>query len=156
MTSTGGGPRAGPGVRGVVAIALLAVAAGCGTAEADPGTGEAAVIRSVSVVFRSDDDDLITVVAAETDEVLRVLAPGEGGFLRGALRPLIRERHRHGVDEGRPYDLALHADGSLILRDPPTGLELDIDAFGPTSRAEFLTLLPSPPSTPYGPMEDRP
>lgn len=143
---------------GRIALLLAVSATGaCQVVEGEAGERSTAseVVRTVSVVFRTDADDRITVVTAHDDRVLRVLAPGEGGFLRGALRPLVRERKRHGVDPTDPYDLSLHADGALILRDPPTGLHLDVAAFGPTSRAQFLTLL-TPPTSPNGSMEDRP
>lgn len=143
---------------GRIGLLLAISAAGaCQVVEGEAGvrSPDAEVVRAVSVVFRTDPDDRITILSDEGDRVLRVLAPGEGGFLRGALRPLVRERLRHGVDPSEPYDLSLHADGALILRDPPTGLHLDVAAFGPTSRAQFLTLL-SLPTSPNGSMEDRP
>ena len=85
------------------------------------------------------------------------------GFLRGALRPLDRERQRFDVPRDAPYILELRTDGALFLRDPPTGMDLALAAFGPTSRDHFLTLLDGrdPPehptlTTPNRPMEDRP
>ena len=144
---------------------MIAVLGGTGlacTGDSEP-VPEPELVRSLELVFRREADERILVVDADADRVLRTLEAGEGGFLRGALRPLERERRRHDVAFDTPFTLALHDDGSLVLQDPPTGMSLDVAAFGATSREQFLTLLdgrepPAHPtlSTPNGTMEDRP
>jgi putative photosynthetic complex assembly protein len=159
------------GTRGLAAA--LAVfgwggAAACGSSEtaSDAPDETAGVTRSLDLVFRREAEDRILVVEHETQRVLRRLEAGEGGFLRGALRPLERERRRHEVELDRPFTLALYDDGRLLLRDTPTGMTLDVAAFGATSREQFLTLFegegssdtidPTDPPAPNRPMEDRP
>ena len=146
----------------VAALSSLVGAAACG-GDADTDAPPPGVVRSTELVFRREAEERIVVVDADTDRVLRTLDAGEGGFLRGALRPLDRERERFEVSRDAPYILELRTDGALVLRDPPTGMDLDLAAFGPTSREHFLTLLDGrePPehptlSTPNRPMEDRP
>lgn len=129
--------------------ALLFAVAACGGEDARPPSTESATpsdstLRARELVFREDPDDRIVVFDAETEEELRSLAPGEGGFLRGALRPLRRERVRYGVPENLPYVLRLRTDGALILEDQPTGMVLDVAAFGSSSREQFMTLLDGP------------
>lgn len=125
-----------------------------------PGSGDAAssprleverppaaspqVVRERKIVFVRAGDDEIHILDGEDGTLIRALAAGEGGFLRGALRPLERERTRFDADPTAPYRLALEAGGRLTLRDPHSEFVLDIGAFGETSRAEFMTLLPPP------------
>jgi hypothetical protein len=47
--------------------------------------------------------------------------PGTQGFLRGALRALVRERRQHGLGDEQPFRLLAHPDGRLTLEDPATG-----------------------------------
>ncbi len=132
--------------RSWVAVLIGAAAIGCGAEERraatdDPAAEVAATVEARQLVFRDEPGDRIIVVDAETDAVVRSLSPGEGGFLRGALRPLRRERARYGVESDLPYVLRLRTDGALILEDEPTGMVLDVAAFGASSREQFLTLL---------------
>ncbi|TVR65671.1 MAG: phosphonoacetaldehyde hydrolase [Gemmatimonadales bacterium] len=78
----------------------------------------------------------------ETGEVLVVLEPGQGGFLRGAIRPLSRERRIRNADPAEPYRLTRWSDGRLTLHDPISDLRLDLAAYGSTNAASFATLLP--------------
>ena len=75
---------------------------------------------------------------------------GEGGFLRGALRVMARERRMRGLGGEAPFELVGRADGRLTLLDPATGQRIDLEAFGPTNAGAFAALLrgtsPSEPS----------
>jgi putative photosynthetic complex assembly protein len=109
-------------------------------AEADGRQGT----RSREIVFIRAEGDEIHILDGDDGTLIRALAAGEGGFLRGALRPLERERRRFDADPTAPYLLALEAGGRLTLTDPHSDFVLDVDAFGRSSRAEFMTLLPPP------------
>lgn len=104
-----------------------------------------------SVRFLSAEDGTIRIEDASSGTPLRTLPPGDGGFLRGALRPLERERMRHGASHDSPYLLIRDSDGRLILLDPTSDLELDVAAFGRTNSEHFAALLPGgtgPPDPP--------
>ena len=133
-----------------------------------PGTDRspaapAAGAESVELRFVRQDEGRIRIVEARTDRVLRTVTASDGGFLWGVLRPLERERERHGADLEAPYRLVQAGGGRLTLEDPESDLEIDLAAFGSTSQGLFRSLLtgapapsvpplfPSPPS-----MEDRP
>jgi len=94
----------------------------------------------IEVSFAETADGVIQVVRHPDGEVLLELADGEGGFMRGVLRPLRRERMRHGESAALPYTLTRHRSGALTLTDESTDLVVDIAAFGATSVAYFARL----------------
>lgn len=94
----------------------------------------------MQVVFLEDPDGTIRIREAGSGILLRELAPGEGGFVRGVLRPLRRERMRRNIPAEAPYLLDRHGDGRLTLSDPGADLVLELAAYGPTSVAGFAAL----------------
>ena len=95
----------------------------------------------VDIRFEPVEDDGLLVWDYADGTVLRELAAGEGGFLRGVLRPLERERTRMGTATDLPYRLLRSRDGTLALLDPTTGVLVDLAAFGRTSLGAFSGLL---------------
>lgn len=96
--------------------------------------------------FDDADDGAVLVRDAASGALLARVAPGEQGFLRGTLRALVRERRQQGLGAEQPFRLLRLADGRLALRDPATGRQLDLSAFGPTNAALFARLLPAAPA----------
>jgi putative photosynthetic complex assembly protein len=122
-----------------------------------------AVVRTLDLRFVREGEDRIQVEEARTGRVLRTVTALDGGFLWGILRPLERERERHGAALDAPYRLTQAESGRLTLEDPESDLEVELAAFGATSDGLFRSLLsggpgPSvPPLFPSSPsMEDRP
>jgi putative photosynthetic complex assembly protein len=66
---------------------------------------------------------------------------GEAGFVRGALRALVRERRNLGKGSEEPFKLVARLDGRLTLEDALTGEKIDLRSFGPTNAANFAQLL---------------
>ncbi len=67
---------------------------------------------------------------------------GEGSFVRGVLRSMVRERRSWEVaNAAAPFTLSHHSDGGLIIRDDATGRQILLNAFGPTNAAVFSRLL---------------
>ena len=91
--------------------------------------------REDGAVLISDahDGSSIAVIATETEG---------GGFIRGVMRGLARERRMHGIDSEPHFVLTAWADGSLSLRDTATGRMIELGAFGADNRATFAKLLP--------------
>jgi len=146
-SATGAAPPILLGVGTVVALALLlAVIYGARKpvpAEAAREAPTREPVTALEVVFLELPDGTLEVRSPESRALLRTLPPGEGGFMRGVMRPLRRERTRldRGVDE--PYRLTRWSDGSLTLSDVGGGLQLELAAFGATSVAAFAALLAS-------------
>jgi hypothetical protein len=67
--------------------------------------------------------------------------PGEGGFIRGVMRGLARDRISRHIGAEPPFRLALSADGQLTLFDTATGRLIDLESFGQGNRDSFFDLL---------------
>lgn len=129
----------------LVLVTLLAVAgarwAGLAT-NSSARIGEP-VTATVVAHFEDRDDGAVVVREAGSGRVLAIAEPGSGGFLRGTLRALVRERRQHGLGAEQPFRVLAHPDGRLTLEDPATGRRLDLSAFGPSNVAVFARLLPT-------------
>jgi putative photosynthetic complex assembly protein len=101
---------------------------------------DAAAVATMRLHFQDRADGSIAVLDAVTgSEIERV--HNEGGFLRGALRALARERRLRGLGAEQPFELIGRADGRLTLVDPATGERIDLESFGPTNAGVFAQLL---------------
>jgi putative photosynthetic complex assembly protein len=101
------------------------------------------VVHSRLLGFRDLPGGVVEVYDWDTQALLDRIPSGEGSFLRGVVRSLVRQRR--GLDTANtPFELALLADQRLILSDPETGEDVDLYAFGPTNLAVFGRLLNTP------------
>lgn len=81
---------------------------------------------------------------AATDAELKPLTlvePGDGGFIRGVMRSLTRERRMNHVGAEPGFRLTRWDDGRLTLTDLGTGRAIELNAFGSTNTATFARLL---------------
>ena len=138
--------HANPLPRGLLmAMAALVLAALAGVSAVrmsgiEIRTPDAATVQSRSLRFEDQADGGIAVIDARSgQQVQRV--QGEGGFLRGALRVMSRERRMRGLGPETPFELLGRADGRLTLLDPATGVRIDLESFGPTNAGAFVGLL---------------
>lgn len=130
----------------LVAVSLISVAAVrlgliSGPEDRVVTTAAATVPRTSQDLRFLDRADGAVVVQHLDGRVAAVVAPGEGGFVRGVLRGLARDRKARGLDSRPAFRLTEWADGRLTLEDTATGQILDLDGFGPTNREAFLMLL---------------
>ncbi|AFL74348.1 putative photosynthetic complex assembly protein [Thiocystis violascens DSM 198] len=93
-------------------------------------------------------DGAVAVYDVETGALIQTLPPGEGGFIRGVLRSMERQRKGYQADLSEPFHLARRESGDLTLKDPITGIQLELKAYGATNEAAFEQLLPAPPAAP--------
>ena len=111
-----------------------------------PSTGE--TLQSRALRFEDNPEGTVTVfevIDGSEDQILHVVQPGEGGFIRGILRSLARSRRASGIGREHPFLLKAQANGALLLEDPQTGQIIFLQAFGPTNIESFQTLLSSEP-----------
>lgn len=94
--------------------------------------------------FEDRPDGGVAIHESGSGRVIQSVAPGTGGFLRGTMRGLVRERKRQGIGDDLPFRLVGHADGRLTLEDPATGRLVDIGSFGPANSAVFVQLMAAP------------
>lgn len=86
------------------------------------------------------DGSVRVIDVANGREVARFGSEG-GGFVRGVLRGLARDRGMRGIGAAPPFRLAQWQDGALTLTDTATGRVIELGSFGPTNRATFAKLL---------------
>jgi putative photosynthetic complex assembly protein len=92
-----------------------------------------------TILLRFDDlDDGGVAVrnAADGSQIYKV-EPAADGFIRGAMRGLVRERKRSGIGAEIPFKLTRWSDGTLSLQDETSGRRIDLDAFGPSNAGAF-------------------
>jgi putative photosynthetic complex assembly protein len=126
----------------LMALALVVTAAWrwSGAAMSEP-QAPVSIVRTL--YFVDLPDGAIDVTDAASGAQVLVLR-GEQGFVRGALRSLVRGRRQRGLGPQAPFELSRHLDGRLILSDPATGQRIDLEAFGPTNAGAFARLLEQP------------
>ncbi len=125
-------------------VVLLAVVLGAVAlnrpAPRDAGIGPMP-LESRELRFADMSDGGIAVTDAQDGAPVATLAPGTGGFVRGAVRGLVRDRRRNGGGREAPFLLATWPDGSFTLADTVTGHAIDLRAFGRTQTETFANLL---------------
>ena len=102
---------------------------------------DAATVSSRLLRFEDGPQGSVQVVDVASGHTLQQFH-GEQGFLRGALRALVRERRMREMGPAQPFELSARADGRLTLTDTATGARLDLESFGPVNAAVFAQLLP--------------
>ncbi len=139
-----GVPRAAlVGIMVLIGFALAAVFTGrfadIGRVSMAPSTE----VDRVSLRFVDRRDGAVEVYNAQTETRVAVVEPGTGGFIRGVLRGMMRERKLSGNLSQAPLMLRRWADGRLTLEDPQTGRVIDLGAFGVTNAGAFAKLMAS-------------
>lgn len=90
--------------------------------------------------------DVAVIDSGSQFEIARYV--GEQGFVRGALRALARERKRSLFGPEQPFELTGYINGRVTLRDPSTGMRLNLESFGPENSAMFSRLQFATPEKP--------
>ena len=108
---------------------------------APPPQQTALPVSSADVLFVDGPRGRIDVLNAKTQMTLAVFESGEGSFLRGILRSLVRERSVRDLHSGGTFSLSLLDNGSLVISDPDTGYWMALEAFGVDNRGLFADIL---------------
>lgn len=98
-------------------------------------------ILARDILFSDRIDGGISIRDALTGQLIGEIAPGEGGFVRGALRGFARERRLQNPGKESPLRLAAVQGGAIILEDPLSGRWTDLRAFGATNVQSFADIL---------------
>jgi putative photosynthetic complex assembly protein len=103
-----------------------------------------AVLASRHLRFEDRPGKIVAVVDARSGRDIATLEHGGDGFVRGAVRALVRDRRINALGpDAATFELTEWSDGRLTLLDPATGAIIDLRAFGPTNRAAFARYLPA-------------
>jgi putative photosynthetic complex assembly protein len=131
------------GAAALVAFALCAAVFGRmnGSGVEPP---RAPVTAERNLRFADRPDGAVIVSNADTGQLIDVMT-GQNGFLRGTVRGFARTRRADGVGKMPPLRLTGYADGRLVLFDPATGRNVELEAFGSENEAVFVRLLTKAP-----------
>ncbi|WOJ96445.1 photosynthetic complex assembly protein PuhC [Congregibacter brevis] len=105
---------------------------------------ESTVVDVRELGFRDLPNGVVEVFEWNSKSAIAAIPSGEGAFLRGVVRSLVRQRR--GLDSGIAslFELTRYDDGRLVLSDPATGEQIDLVAFGSTNIAVFSALMDAP------------
>jgi putative photosynthetic complex assembly protein len=98
-------------------------------------------LRERLVRFEDGPDGSVVIRDAGNRAVLARFPMAEGGFVRGTLRALARERRQEEQGQEMPFRVSAWPDGQLTLDDVATGRRVDLTAFGATNAGIFARLL---------------
>jgi len=101
----------------------------------------AAPEATLALRFSDAADGSVTATDAATGRELVRLPPGEGGFVRVAMRSLTLARQKAGIGRAEPFQLSRLPGGRHVLRDPATGRAMLLDAFGRSNAGAFAAIL---------------
>lgn len=100
-----------------------------------------APVASVELRFTDGADGSVRVEDSRTGRAVAAIPPGVGGFVRGVMRGLARDRISRHIGAAPPFRLSQARDGQLSLEDTATGRVIDLESFGAGNRQSFLDLL---------------
>lgn len=132
----------------LIAAILLVVAslvvvggsrAGLLSSPASRPTAEATATATADLRFEDQVDGgvIVTAVGGRT----QVIPPATGGFVRGVVRGMVRDRKSRGIGQEPVFRLTEWSDGRLTLEDTATRRSFNLNAFGPDNRQAFETML---------------
>lgn len=121
----------------VIALAAVARLSNKGTLGEQ---SNATMVASRALVFSDRPDGGIGVYDAQHQQQLDAVS-GTGGFVRGAMRALARQRRLANVGPEVPFYLVKWSDGRLTLDDSSTRNHLELYAYGSENLASFEKLL---------------
>jgi len=103
-----------------------------------------APLRERAVRFDDMPDGAIVIRDHANHQQIGRFEVAEGGFVRGTIRALTRERRQEGEGREAPFRIAAWPNGQLTLDDAATGRRIDLTAFGRTNAEVFARLLNAP------------
>ena len=105
-----------------------------------PQKPDVPIVARASLTVIDGEGGAVVIQHLESMEPLATYAAGEGSFVRGVIRTLVRERVSRSIESEPIFVLELTAAGGLILLDELTGYWIAIEAFGPDNYREFRAL----------------
>jgi putative photosynthetic complex assembly protein len=107
----------------------------------DPAKTGIRPVATRDLRFADRPDGAVVVSDARSGTHVLVLPPGQEGFVRGAMRGLVRERKREAIGTAAPFRLSAWPNGRVTLEDTATGQIIELQAFGRSNAETFVRLL---------------
>jgi putative photosynthetic complex assembly protein len=104
------------------------------------GPSESQIVAKKQLRFLDATQGNVSVIDFESGDEIAVVT-GQAGFVRGALRALVRERKLAGEGSDKPFSLVAYKDGRLTLEDTVSSQRIDLGSFGPENAANFANFL---------------
>jgi putative photosynthetic complex assembly protein len=127
-----------------IGFVLIALVASIAYLKASGSSAEVVPLSSVveqrSLRFLDADGGNVAVIDYSTGKQIATVT-GQAGFVRGALRALVRERKLAGEGSDKPFNLVAYKDGRLTLEDTVSQHRIDLGSFGPENAANFAGFL---------------
>lgn len=110
-------------------------------APVNPAAAGALPAATRDLRFTDRADGAVVVTDARDGRQIEVVEPGTEGFVRGAMRGLVRQRRIAEIGPDLPFRLSAWPDGRITLQDTANGNTMELHAFGRTNVEAFLRLL---------------
>ncbi|MEO1205397.1 MAG: photosynthetic complex assembly protein PuhC [Pseudomonadota bacterium] len=124
---------------------------------------EAVAIRAIHFDISNAPNDIInnstgdiTIYDAETKQRLAQMPAATNRFVKSLASGLDFQRKRKGLATTPAYEVVRWDDGRLSLRDPITGKQIELAAFGRNQVMIFAKLLEEPKVKPQARLQSRP
>jgi putative photosynthetic complex assembly protein len=125
-------------------LVVIATVAGVAYLKASGSSAEvvpfSAIIEQRALRFLDADRGDVAVFDYQSGKQIATVT-GQAGFVRGALRALVRERRLAGEGSDKPFNLIAYQDGRLTLEDTVSAQRIDLGSFGPENAANFASFL---------------
>jgi len=125
----------------IVAAALGSAIGGGSSESIAAGTA----LQSRDLIFLDQGDGSLAVISVKEDAVIHIVEPGTGGFIRGVLRGLGRERKMRGIGPDAIFTVTRWENGRLTVRDTASDYLIPLESFGPDNVEAFAILLVATP-----------
>jgi putative photosynthetic complex assembly protein len=110
-------------------------------APVNPAAAGALPAATRDLRFTDRADGAVVVTDARDGRQIEVVEPGTEGFVRGAMRGLVRQRRLAEIGPDQPFRLSAWPDGRITLQDTANGNTMELHAFGRSNVEAFLRLL---------------
>lgn len=128
----------GPPLIALAGLALIVVVAVWPTPPLQDG---ATIIASKQLRFENRAGGSLAVVDVATGRLAGVVPTVSEGFVPGVMHGMDVTRKRFGIDTARAYQLTEMTDGRVLLTDPSTRTEVDLESFGHGNAGSFVAFL---------------
>ena len=91
--------------------------------------------------FEDRADGAIVVIDDASGQLVKVIEPQGGTFVRGIMRSMFRIRKLENLPRESAFRLAREHDGRLTITDPLTQRRVDLQAFGSDNAPAFAELM---------------
>lgn len=98
------------------------------------------VTGTVEIWIDEQRDGTALVRHAATGKTLEILPADGGGFVRGLVRGMFRQRLLGQQARTLPFQLSQREGPKYFLFDPATGTRMELDGFGPTNTQSIARL----------------